>query len=158
MWMGRAGAAGRFPAGTLGPGPDDVQVVPTLRRAAVVLALAIVPLVAACGDDAPAPTAAPSGPAARGEALARDRGCAGCHSPDGSREVGPTWQDLAGSDVPLDDGTTVVADADYLRRSIEDPGAQRVEGFTVRMPEVSLSDDEIDDLIAHIESLADRPG
>ena len=39
--------------------------------------------------------------------LAVELGCASCHSVDGTRREGPTWQGLAGSDVTLDDGTVV---------------------------------------------------
>jgi cytochrome c oxidase subunit 2 len=56
--------------------------------------------------------------------------------------------------VELDDGTTVVADAAYLRRSVVDPQAQLVEGYTVFMPTVDLNADEVDAIVAYIEELS----
>jgi len=61
-----------------------------------------------------------------------------------------------GSSEMLTDGTTVVVDRDYLVESIREPGKQIVEGFQNIMPEnigADLTDEQIDDLIAFIESL-----
>jgi cytochrome c oxidase subunit 2 len=55
----------------------------------------------------------------------------------------------------LDDGTEVVADEAYIRRSITDPSAQVVAGFNVQMPEIELSDDDVDALVAYITTLGD---
>ena len=110
-------------------------------------ALALV--VAACGgSDEP-----PDTPAARGAELARVHGCASCHGAEGQGGFGPPWKGLPGSQVELTDGRTVVADDEYLRRSITDPQADLRAGYAVRMPEVQLSDQQVDDLVAHIESL-----
>jgi cytochrome c oxidase subunit 2 len=63
---------------------------------------------------------------------------------------------LAGSDVELSDGTTVVADGEYLFESIRDPAARIVTGFSVQMPRNALTDEEIDEIVAFIGSLADE--
>jgi len=63
---------------------------------------------------------------------------------------------LAGSDVELSDGTTVVADGEYLFESIRDPAARIVAGFSVQMPRNALTDEEIDEIVAFIGSLADE--
>jgi cytochrome c oxidase subunit 2 len=55
--------------------------------------------------------------------------CAGCHSTDGSVLVGPTWLGLYGREEQLEDGTTVVADEEYIHNSIIDPNSQIVSGF-----------------------------
>ncbi|MHB1137677.1 MAG: c-type cytochrome [Microthrixaceae bacterium] len=117
-------------------------------------------LVLACGgsgggDDSAEP--ALEGPAAEGLQLVREHGCASCHSSDGRRSLGPTWQGLYGSDVTLDGGEVVVADDAYLTRSIEDPGAQIVEGSTGVMPRRDLSADEVAAIVAYLRTLADRP-
>ncbi|MEW6475186.1 MAG: cytochrome c [Actinomycetota bacterium] len=67
--------------------------------------------------------------AERGRSLVEERACLSCHSIDGRAGTGPTWKGLAGSTVELADGRTVVADWDYLRRSILDPDADVVVGF-----------------------------
>ncbi|HRW38250.1 MAG: cytochrome c [Acidimicrobiales bacterium] len=81
-------------------------------------------------------------------------GCSSCHTTDGRRSEGPTWQGLAGSTVSLADGTTVVADDAYLRRAITDPQAEIVAGFAPGMPQQEISDEDLDALVAFIRSLA----
>ncbi len=91
----------------------------------------------------------------RGMQLAQNRGCLGCHSVDGSDAVGPTWRGLFGRETPLADGSTVQADQDYLRESILQPTAKVVEGYQPVMPPYDLGDEELDALIAYIESLSE---
>jgi cytochrome c oxidase subunit 2 len=93
--------------------------------------------------------------AARGLEVAKRFNCTGCHTSDGSDSVGPTWLGLYGSQVQLADGETVVADDDYLRRAIQDPSAQVVEGFRASMPEQELDSSQVDGVIAYIRELAD---
>lgn len=116
---------------------------------------------AACGadGDTSSPSAAGDDSAesadARGEQIARSRGCAGCHGQDFDGGAGPSWIGLAGSDVALADGSTIVADQDYLVRAIAEPGADLLEGYSLQMPANNLSDAEIDDVVAFISSLTD---
>ena len=91
-----------------------------------------------------------------GASTADAAGCLACHSVDGSKSVGPTWQGLFGSERPLADGSTVVADEDYIRESILDPRAKVVAGFPDIMPTDyanTLSELDIQALIAYIRSL-----
>lgn len=73
-------------------------------------------------------------PEERGEVWYEQFGCNSCHSLDGSVVVGPSWQGLYGSERPLQSGETVVADDEYLRRSILQPNEELVEGFAAAMP------------------------
>lgn len=92
----------------------------------------------------------------RGEALAADNACGACHSTDGTKTVGPTWQNLYGSERELDDGSTVTADEEYLHESIVEPSAKIVEGFPPSMvPYDHLGESEISSLIEYIKSLSD---
>jgi cytochrome c oxidase subunit 2 len=68
-------------------------------------------------------------PEARGEQFYLDLGCNGCHSLDGSAGVGPTWQGIYLREELLTDGTTVIADDEYLRNSILNPNGQIVQGY-----------------------------
>lgn len=115
------------------------------------LALGGAILAGACGggDESAADT-----PEGRGEQLAEDSGCVACHGVDGVGGVGPKWTGLLGSERTLESGAVVVADGPYLARSIADPAAEVVEGYTVVMPENGLSASEIDDVVAYIESLS----
>jgi cytochrome c oxidase subunit 2 len=92
-----------------------------------------------------------------GAELAKTHGCISCHSIDGSQRVGPTWLGLYGKQVTLEDGTTVQADEEYLRRSILEPNAQIVKGFGANVMPTSykdtLSEQQVDALIEYIKSL-----
>lgn len=95
--------------------------------------------------------------AERGKAIAANNACGACHSTDGTKGVGPTWQNLYGSERPLDNGSTVTADEEYLRESIVEPSAKIAEGFPPSMvPYDHLSDSEISSLIAYIKSLSEN--
>jgi cytochrome c1 len=94
-----------------------------------------------------------AGDAAAGEQIARSSGCAGCHGQDFQGAAGPTWVGLAGSQVTLTDGSTVVADDAYLARAISDPAAELVDGFSLKMPANDLDDAEVADIVAYIKSL-----
>jgi len=109
---------------------------------------------AACagdGDD----TGAGGSAQTDGEQIARSAGCAGCHGQDFSGAAGPGWIGLAGSEVELADGTTVVADDEYLTRAITDPGADVSAGYSLKMPANSLSGDDVAAIVEYINTLAD---
>ena len=108
---------------------------------------------AATVTDAPGATVAGAGDPANGEQLSRSSGCAGCHGQDFDGGAGPGWIGLAGSDVELADGTVVVADTAYLTRAIADPSAELVADYNLKMPANRLSDAEIADIVAFIETL-----
>ena len=121
------------------------------RFAAITL---IVGSAVACGADGDAePTLSAAGQA--GREITRTNGCSACHGRNGDGGPGPAFTGLFGSSVELDDGTTVVADADYLFRSVREPGAQVVAGYGFPMPENDLSDAEIESVITYIEELAE---
>jgi cytochrome c oxidase subunit 2 len=124
---------------------------PYPRLAALVGAAALV--IAACGGDGGAAPDGLSAPATEGRTIARDNGCAACHGTDGEGGIGPAWVGLAGSTVTLEDGSEVIADTEYLRRSILEPGADLVDGYTIEMPKADLDPAEVDALIAYIEAL-----
>ncbi|MXX97866.1 MAG: cytochrome c oxidase subunit II [Rhodothermaceae bacterium] len=92
-------------------------------------------------------------PAQRGERLYEQWGCIGCHTLDGTTPMGPTFLGLAGSTRNFADGTSAVADDNYLRTSILNPGLQIIEGWDDIMPgqyAANLSSEEIDALVAFI--------
>lgn len=119
------------------------------------LAAALVLTVSACSGGGEPAAGDLSPEAARGLEVAQRFNCTGCHTSDGSGSIGPTWKGLVGSDVELTDGDPVTADDAYLRRSIEDPTAQVVQGFRSTMPEQDLSAAQVDDVIAYIVELDD---
>jgi cytochrome c oxidase subunit 2 len=99
----------------------------------------------------------PDDPILRGQMWVTQNGCQSCHSNDGSRLVGPSWQGICGSQESLADGSTVTIDPAYLYESIVNPGAKIVEGYPAGvMPQTygtDLTDDQINDIIEYICSL-----
>ena len=98
-------------------------------------------------------------PVVRGEALAADNGCTGCHSSGHNRLVGPGWGGLYGSDRHLDGDETITADDAYLVESILSPNARIPAGYTAGiMPAYDgiLKPDEVDALVAYIRSLQEN--
>jgi len=96
-------------------------------------------------------------PEAWGEKLYNQRGCAGCHSIDGSQRTGPSFKESYGNSRLLADKSTVKADANYIRESILYPKSKVVGGYTPVMPSYKgqLSDDDIDSIIAYLKTVSD---
>ena len=90
-----------------------------------------------------------------GEKLYVKNACNTCHSIDGSRVVGPTWKGLYGAKRPLVDGSEVVADDNYLIKSIVEPMVHVVKGYPAVMPSYSglLKDREITAIIEYIKTV-----
>lgn len=88
-----------------------------------------------------------------GQLLYEKSGCAGCHGRDGAGVVGPALTNILGSEVSLVGGGTVVADYDYLVRSILDPGAEKVDGFSISMPRNTLTETEAQAIASFLQEL-----
>jgi cytochrome c oxidase subunit 2 len=88
-----------------------------------------------------------------GEKLYAKNACLSCHSTDGSPRLGPTWKAMYGHPVVTSAGE-VTADDAYLKESILKPQAKIVKGFeAAQMPPYTLSDPELDALIAYMKTL-----
>lgn len=98
------------------------------------------------------------GLASRGFELYRRVGCSGCHEP-ASTVHAPDLTGLFGKPVHLSDGSTVIADENYIRDSILQPKKQVVAGFDPVMPSFQgqLDEDDLIALIAFIKSRASPP-
>ena len=106
--------------------------------------LAYALVLASCTTRAPSSvTIEPKTPAAQapvrgelepdGAELMKRSGCTVCHDAD-ERRIGPRLRGLFGSRVALADGRVIVADEDYVVRSVLDPRADVVEGYPLVMP------------------------
>lgn len=94
--------------------------------------------------------------AATGAQLYEKYGCVTCHG----MGKAPPFVGLYGSNVRLEGGQTVVADDAYIRQSILEPSSQVVLGYKPIMPtfQGQISESQILDIIAYIESLETMPG
>lgn len=87
-----------------------------------------------------------------GETIAREQGCLGCHSTDGSQLVGPTFKSIFGRETAVEGQGTVVADELYLMRALVKPEEEIVEGFPPIMPAYDhLSEEELDALVEYLK-------
>lgn len=110
-------------------------------------------------EGATLPKPAPEPPAKAvhpGAALVEKYACTACHSTDGSEGVAASFKGLYDSQRPLQDGTTVEANEDYLRESILKPEAKMVKGFDPLMPVTEMSPEELEQIVEYIESLGEE--
>jgi cytochrome c551/c552 len=96
---------------------------------------------------------APSVTTGRGALLFATKGCVGCHMhasfPTAHMQVGPDLTAVA------DRAGTRVAGLDaraYIRQSLREPGAYRVAGYSALMPDLALTDEQIDSLTSFLLS------
>ncbi|MFP6905638.1 MAG: cytochrome c oxidase subunit II [Verrucomicrobiota bacterium] len=100
-------------------------------------------------------------PVEAGEKLFASQGCIGCHfngsQPDGGKGLqGPSMVGVFGHEIGMQSGDLILADEDYLRRSIVNPNADIVKGFKPNlMPFLAaqLTEQQIFHLIEYIKSL-----
>lgn len=112
------------------------------------------------GVEQPGETAPPGegGEAAgQGEALFQELGCGGCHMAQDT-SIAPSLVGVAGETVPLEDGSTITADEEYLRQSIVEPLAHIVQGYQPIMPSFAdrVDDEQLAALVAYIQSLGEE--
>jgi len=89
-----------------------------------------------------------------GEELFTAKACNTCHQENSSARA-PILHGVFGTERPLLDGDTVVADETYLRESILDPREQVVAGYNPIMPtyQGQLSEQELLELVSYIKTL-----
>jgi cytochrome c oxidase subunit 2 len=95
-----------------------------------------------------------------GMGLLQAKGCKGCHALDGSRLVGPSFKGLFGQKhLVVTEGKEreIVADEDYLRRSMLEPNADVVKDYPAIMPsqQGKLTSEEIEKIIEALKNLSE---
>jgi len=104
-------------------------------------------------DKIAAAVAPPPAVLAGGRKVLEDQGCTACHSLDGSTSIGGTFKGLYGRERELANGTTVTADEAYIRESIEKPDAKIVRGVEPGMPQLPVSPDDVNAIVAYLKTL-----
>ena len=98
-------------------------------------------------------------PTATGRRVMQNIGCFACHSIDGTKLVGPSLAGIYNSErTVVSGGTTrqVVADDEYLHRSIFDPNADVVQGFgrgLMLSYKGQLSEEDVQNIIEYLKTL-----
>ena len=102
---------------------------------------------------------AEANPGAAGRRLIEVNGCFACHSSDGSKLVGPSFKGLYEHEQNvITDGSTrsVVANDDYIIKSIYEPDADVVEGYRkgqMLSYKNQLSEQEIQQIIEYLKTI-----
>ncbi len=121
-----------------------------IRYALALVALFVVAFTA-CSQE---PDLVLSPAAQEGRTIANSNGCSSCHGKNGQGVTAPSWQGIYGEQVPIEGGATVLANDEYLYRSITDPQADIVRDWTIKMPMNDLNADQIAAIIEYIKELS----
>jgi cytochrome c oxidase subunit II len=92
----------------------------------------------------------------KGKEIYKTRACIGCHSLDGSKMTGPTWKGLYGRNETFADGSSGIADDNYLKESILNSNAKIVQGYPANnMPSFQgqLTDEDVTAVIEFIKTV-----
>jgi len=90
-----------------------------------------------------------------GQLVYENKGCATCHSIDGTKGQGPSFKGIWGHPAKGSDGKDYMVDENYIRQSVLTPQAVVVQGFEPIMPTFQglLREREILAVIEYIKSL-----
>ena len=91
-----------------------------------------------------------------GALLRTTKGCAACHTIDGTKGTGPSWKGIWGESHKFKDGGSATVDENYIRESILEPAKHIVEGYPNQMQSYQgqLTDRELLALITYIKTLS----
>lgn len=95
-----------------------------------------------------------------GELLYNAKGCKACHSLDGSRLVGPSFQEMYGHEFDTREGVRITVDEAYVRESILTPNVSVIAGFEPVMTPYAgqITDREIEAITAWLKSMSSLGG
>ncbi len=98
-------------------------------------------------------------PVAEGKRLMEKNGCVVCHSSDGTKIVGPTYKGVYGHKVMVVTNgkeREILADDEYIKRSIYEPDADVVKGYNKGMMvsyKTQLNDADVANIIEYLKSI-----
>jgi len=102
-------------------------------------------------------------PVELGQRLYVTKGCNACHSTDGAKSIGPTWQGDGvtsgyGATIQLANGSPQVIDENYFRESVLVPGAKLHAGYPNQMSSFQglVNDREMNALLMLYKSLSPK--
>ncbi len=155
-----AGAAGGF---GVSPGPSDLLSPQASAETSEMGTTGVAgSMMAGSGMSVP-----PNAPLhVLGQRLSQTLGCIACHHVDGTKAVGPSWKNLAGYPQTLANGTTEIADYQFLKNAILYPEHLQLQGFPPGAMPTSYramlsgpqhtNEHQLNALIWYITTLSDR--
>lgn len=106
-------------------------------------------------------SAAAAVPGAAGKLIIQSKACIACHTSDGTKLVGPSFKGIYGHKITVvTDGKEreITVDDEYIRRSILEPDADVVKGFTKGQMvsyKGQLTDDDIKAITEYLKTLGE---
>jgi len=106
-------------------------------------------------------SAAAAVPGAAGKLIIQSKACIACHTSDGTKLVGPSFKGIYGHKITVvTDGKEreITVDDEYIKRSILEPDADVVKGFTKGQMvsyKGQLTDDDIKAITEYIKTLGE---
>lgn len=94
----------------------------------------------------------PELPAAAGKQLYEDFMCGSCHTEQDNKRA-PSLYGLYGRERQFTDGSSVVADHDYIRQSLLAPEGKITKGYKSMMQPYAFTEEQILELIEYIKTL-----
>jgi len=94
--------------------------------------------------------------AEQGKKITESKGCTACHNAEvGVNAIGPSYRGLYGSTRYFQDGSSAVADDNYIRESILVSQKKIVKGYNPVMPpyQGQVSESELNAILAYLKSL-----
>lgn len=92
-----------------------------------------------------------------GEKVMSVKACTACHNLNSEeRKIGPGFKNLFGKKREFTDGSSTVADADYIRESIKKPDAKIVKGYMNQMNLIPVNEEELTAIIEYMKSVSDN--
>ena len=92
----------------------------------------------------------PTGP---GYKLLDTKECMSCHSLTAEADLAPSFKGIYGRAEKMKDGSIITVDDAYLRESILHPSAKIVDGYDDLMPEPTLTDKEVEEMIEYLKTI-----
>jgi cytochrome c oxidase subunit 2 len=90
-----------------------------------------------------------------GEKVMNVKACIACHNLNTEeRKIGPGFKNLYGAKRAFTDGSTAIANDDYIRQSIKEPAAKIVSGYQNQMNMIPVNEEELTAIIEYMKSVS----
>jgi len=88
-----------------------------------------------------------------GDQLLDTKECLSCHSLKADADLAPSFKGIYGRTEKMKDGSIITVDDAYLRESTVHPSAKLVDGYDDLMPEPTLTDEEVEEIVQYLKTI-----